>query len=57
MGFGDPDIAGKRAFMSASKAAPKRAMKWRATALSPEKVFRSAPAEKNLPPAPVTTIA
>src|ERR1700682_684501 len=47
----------KRAFMSASNAAPKRAMKWRARTLSPWKLFRSAPAEKNLSPAPVSTAA
>src|ERR1700682_2410030 len=46
-----------RAFMSASNAAPKRAMKWRASTLSPWKLFRSAPAEKNFEPAPVSTAA
>src|SRR5688572_31291366 len=40
-------IVTKRAFMSASKVAPKRAMKWRASTLSPWKLLRSAPAEKN----------
>src|SRR5205823_2000760 len=47
----------KRALIHPSKAAPKRAMKWRACALSPWKRLRSAPAEKNFSPVPVMTAA
>jgi hypothetical protein len=50
-------IVTKRECMSASNAAPKRAMKCRASTLSPLKLFRSAPAEKNFSPAPVMTAA
>ena len=50
-------IVTKRAFISASNAEPKQAMKWRARTLSSENCLRSAPAEKNFVPAPVSTAA